>query len=101
MSPAVEPILGYRPAEMEGTNGFDYIHPDDRPVVAERFAGFIGTPERRIAAPFRCRHADGSFVDVEARGRNLIDDPLIEGIVVYIRERLSASSVHGVTVDDG
>ena len=95
VSPAVEPILGYRPESMVGTNGFDYIHPDDRPVVQELYAGFIERPEERIAAPFRCHHADGSFVDVEARGRNLLDEPLVEGIVVYIRERLAASSVDG------
>lgn len=91
VSPAVAQIIGYEPEEMAGTNGFDYVHPDDRSVVEELFAGLVERSDQRVAAPFRCLHADGAYVNVEERGRNLIDEPLIEGIVVYIREQIVAS----------
>jgi diguanylate cyclase (GGDEF)-like protein/PAS domain S-box-containing protein len=33
VSPACERVLGYRPDELIGKNGFPYIHPDDMPAI--------------------------------------------------------------------
>ena len=61
-SPAVEPVLGYKPEELIGSNGFDLIHPDDLAAGRSRFARGIGAirsagafrssrpPQRRILA---------------------------------------------------
>jgi PAS domain S-box-containing protein len=35
VSDAVEPVLGYRPADLAGRSCLDFVHPEDRPAVAE------------------------------------------------------------------
>ena len=85
-TPGVEELLGYRSGKLVGRNGFDRIHPDD---LAEAMAGFtaaVAEPAGRSAATFRYRHADGSWIRLDGRVRNLLDDPVVDGLVVYVRE---------------
>lgn len=84
VTPSVEPILGYDPDELVGANVFEYIHPDDRKPTKEAYKKI--SEGGLHAAEFRFRHADGSWIILEGRGRDLLDDPLIEGVVVYTRD---------------
>jgi diguanylate cyclase (GGDEF)-like protein/PAS domain S-box-containing protein len=84
-SPAVTPQLGYRPAELVGTNALDLLHPDDtdpihgfREVVAGNAAGVI--------FEYRMRHRDGSWRWLESTAHNLLEDPAVGGIVITSRE---------------
>src|SRR5437667_421863 len=43
-SPSVERLLGYRPGELLQRNAFQFVHPDDLPVVAEALARAIKDP---------------------------------------------------------
>ena len=86
VSPSCDRVLGYHPDELVGENGFEYIHPDDRPDAVELFESMVADPERRPTVEFRFDHRDGSWTWIEARGRNLLDDPIIGGIVVYARD---------------
>lgn len=83
---ATEHILGRTPEELVGTNGFEPIHPDDLEVVQEEFGKLLEDPDYRGQADFRYEHADGSWIWVEARGRNLVDNEDVGGIVVYVRD---------------
>ena len=85
-SPSAEQVLGRTPIELEGTSGFDPIHPDDEAQVMQQFADLVEFPDRRQTVEFRYERPDGSFIWAEARGRNLLDDPYVEGIVVYTRD---------------
>ena len=85
-TPAAENILGLPPSELVGTSGFDRIHPDDVESAADEFQALIETPEYRASAEFRYRHANGSWIWVEARGRNLLDNKDIGGLVIYVRD---------------
>ena len=86
LSPSALDVLGYQPEELLGENGFEYIHPDDRDEAMALFYEMVADPEKRPTAEFRLKQNDGSWVWLEARGRNLLDDPSIEGIVVYTRD---------------
>ncbi|WP_227356700.1 PAS domain S-box protein [Haladaptatus salinisoli] len=86
LTPSVEHVLGYAPDELVGRNALSYVHPDDRQHVRERFVRTIDEPNRRTTAEFRFERDDGSWVVLEARNRNLLDDPLIGGVVAYTRE---------------
>ncbi|WP_435145046.1 bacterio-opsin activator domain-containing protein [Halobaculum sp. P14] len=118
VTPSVEHVLGYPQDALVGENTFEYVHPDDRAVLRAEFSSLTDDSTYRASAEFRFRHADGSWVDLEARGRNLLDEPAIGGLVVYThdvterkayerrlelqRERLAALNqlngvVHGVT----
>src|SRR2546422_358414 len=68
-SPSVERVLGYAPRELLERNAFDYVHPDDIPVVAEALAGAIHHPGVPQAAQFRFRAQDGAWRVLEAGGQ--------------------------------
>src|SRR5256885_4647818 len=68
-SPSVERVLGYAPRELLEHNAFDYVHPDDIPVVAEALAGAIHHPGVPQAAQFRFRARDGVWRLLEAVGQ--------------------------------
>jgi len=86
VSPAVERVLGYEREEIEDADAFDPIHPDDVSVAEDAFVTLSDDPETELTVEFRARHADGSLRWLEARGRNLMDDPVIGGIVVTSRD---------------
>ena len=85
-SPAVERVLGFRPDERIGTNAFSYVHPDDLETVKSRFAALRDDPENRLSVECRVRDKHGEWRWFEAIGTNLLDDPIIRGIVVNTRD---------------
>lgn len=78
-SPSHEAVLGYRPEDLLGHPVFDYVHPDDLETLTRVHREAAATPGAVRAAEFRFRHADGSWRHLEAKGRNLFDDPVIQG----------------------
>ena len=85
-SPAVERVLGFRPGERIGTSAFSQVHPDDLPMARERFAALVEQPELRLSAELRARDSEGGWRCFEAVGTNLLEDPVIKGIVVNARD---------------
>ncbi|MUV60927.1 bacterio-opsin activator domain-containing protein [Halobacterium sp. CBA1126] len=86
VTPSVEYVLGYDPDELVGEDAFEYIHPDDRAAVREAFDRLAGDDDYRATVDFRFRSADGSWVFLDGRARNLRDEPAIGGFVVYTRD---------------
>ena len=85
-SPAVERALGYRAEELVGRLAFDFVHEADLAHVAAAFAAHVEEPGVAFPVEFRWRHADGSWVDLEAIGNNLLHDPSVGGILVNSRD---------------
>ena len=86
-SPAVERILGYRPEEQIGKNGFDYVHPDDKEQMKETFAEVLDNPGQvQPSVEFRLRHKDSSWRHVEVIRTNLLEDPAVKGVVANSRD---------------
>jgi PAS domain S-box-containing protein len=85
-SPAVERVLGFRPGERTGTSVFSQVHPDDLPTVREKFAALVEQPEPRVFAEFRARDSEGGWRHFEVVGTNLLEDPVIKGIVLNARD---------------
>jgi len=78
--------LGYEPGSLLGRNVFEFIHPEDKKQVHISWqSGFEG---KGALARTQCRlrHSDGSWVTVEAIGRNCFDDPEIQGFIVSARD---------------
>lgn len=73
--------LGYQPGQELGRLGSDYVHPDDRACAAAVFADAVASPGP--GRPFECRvrHANGSWRWLRATANNMLDDPVIRGIV--------------------
>jgi PAS domain S-box-containing protein len=85
-SPSWSQILGYDPEKVVGDSVWEYVHPDDRPALIEKFEEGLARPDTKPVAEFRVRHADGSWRWLEARGNNQLENPAIEGYVVNKRD---------------
>lgn len=86
ITPSVKWTLGYDQDALEGERAFEYIHPEDRELVETTFTQLVDGANRGDPVEFRFRRADGSWAVLEAGGRNLLDDPVIQGVVVYTHE---------------
>ncbi|WP_430503477.1 PAS domain S-box protein [Haloparvum sp. PAK95] len=86
VTPSVEYVLGYDPDTLIGENVADYLHPDDFEGMQDEIAAIADESTSREAVEFRIQHADGSWVWLESRGKNLLEDPVIDGLVVYTRD---------------
>ncbi len=86
ISPAIERVLGYTPEEVIGSGSFEYTHPDDIDHAVEALSEVISDPESEVTVEFRSQHKDGSWRWIEVRGRNLFDDPVINGVMVNVRD---------------
>ncbi len=78
---AVEAMLGYRPAELEGHKLRDWVHPDDVSSLLGLCASANGGGSAR---ELRLLHHDGTLRTCEARATSLLDDELWNGIVVNV-----------------
>ncbi len=86
LSPSVERALGYTPDEIIASQGTGLIHPED----AERREAIFQEMARRpgLSGPFELRycHRNGEVRWFEVLANNCLDDPAVEGIVVYARD---------------
>ena len=85
-SPAAQRIHGFSPEEMVGRNTMEFIHPGDREAVQKAFRAILAAPGARGVVRYRYACKDGHWVDMEAVGVNLLDDPTVRGIVTNSRE---------------
>ncbi|HLJ32191.1 MAG TPA: EAL domain-containing protein, partial [Ktedonobacteraceae bacterium] len=85
VSPSHQSILGYAPEKLMGRNVFELIHPADKKQVHVAWESAFQGSGARACTECRLRGADGSWITVEAIGRNCLDDPIIQGFVVNAR----------------
>ncbi|MDZ7733685.1 MAG: PAS domain-containing protein [Acidimicrobiia bacterium] len=86
VSPSANRLFGYDPETLVGTDGLDFVHPDDLHVASKTLAGLLDEHAATGTAVVRARHADGSWRWVEAVNVNLLDDPGVRAIVVSLRD---------------
>ncbi|MFW6206462.1 MAG: PAS domain-containing protein [Gemmatimonadota bacterium] len=60
-SPSVKRVLGYEPEEVEGRPAPEFVHPEDRPLVAEKLGEALGDPDFSGRLTFRLRHRNGTW----------------------------------------
>ncbi|MBE0531866.1 MAG: PAS domain S-box protein [Rhodospirillales bacterium] len=85
-SPAVETMLGLKPAAMIGVSCFEFVHREDVARVQDAFVKGIQTPGIIVSMPFRVHHADGTWRWLEAIARNQLQDPAVLGVVINARD---------------
>ncbi len=82
---AVEHFAGYRPDEILGTNILDHVDPGWDPYAFDSIGAALGAEGLRLPMLFRVRRADGSMVVCEAVANAQLHDPVLGGLVVYLR----------------
>jgi diguanylate cyclase (GGDEF)-like protein/PAS domain S-box-containing protein len=86
VSYAVNGLFGYDRADIEGMVGFDFVHPDDAPMVRTAFAAAVATAGPQPPFEFRVRVGDGSWRWCEERLTNLLADPDVGGVVANLTD---------------
>ncbi len=79
-------FLCYEAGTLSGRRLLELVHPDDLPAAEAFFAELAGQPGVRPETEFRFRSGDGTWVDIEVLGNNLLQDGRVGGIVVTIRD---------------
>ena len=93
VTPAGAAMLGRAPAELVGRHVAAFTHPDDLPAMAGAFERLMAAPGAPVDLRARLRHADGSWRTLEGRGRNLLDDPAVRGIVSTARDITAQAAI--------
>ncbi|XZO03733.1 MAG: PAS domain S-box protein [Microcoleus sp.] len=83
---AVARVLGYKPEARIGKVHGELIHPDDLLAWQAYFGKLLEHPGIAKPIEYRMRHADGSWVYMEAVGNSLLQDYNVNGIVMSSRE---------------
>ncbi|SEP73700.1 PAS domain-containing sensor histidine kinase [Natrinema salaciae] len=78
-------LLGYEPERLVGEHGLDYVHPEDRRTVAERFERIGGACASSATVRYRHATRSGGWVWLESRFTALPDETL-DGYVVSSRD---------------
>jgi diguanylate cyclase (GGDEF)-like protein/PAS domain S-box-containing protein len=86
-SPVGEPMLGYTPEQKVGTVAWELIHPEDLDEALAAMGDVLtGNLRGRDPARLRVRHRNDYWVPVEVTATNLLDDPVLAGVVVNVRD---------------
>lgn len=85
-SPVIESVMGYPVDEIVGRGIYEFIHPDDRKVVKEKFNQLLSNQEENVTFELQLRHADGTWRWLEAVISNQVTNPAINGIIVNSRD---------------
>ena len=79
-------FLKYESGALVGQRLLDLVHPEDHAGAAAFFYALASERGVRPEIEFRFRRGDGTWLPVEAIGNNLLQDRLVQGIVVTIRD---------------
>jgi len=85
-SQSVRRALGYEAGGRVGESIFTFIHPEDMVEIRDVLADLSRLPRSETVVECRVRHADGSWIHIESHATNLLDDPLVRGVVVNSRD---------------
>lgn len=81
---SVENVTGYTPEELQGALALSFLHPEDARQVQRLFLQGEEGDVRRVE--FRLKHRSGEWRVMEAIGRVLLAHPLVQGVVVTVRD---------------
>jgi len=105
VSPAVLPVMGYRPDALVGRTVAHLLHPDDGPVLAKLTAAVLGDAAVEHTAEIRYRHADGTWHWHEIVVRNLLELPEVRAVVGHHRDvterRIARERIASAATADG
>jgi len=85
-SPSFRRLFGWTEEDHIGTDPFGFVHEEDMNRVAEVFANMMQKPDATVHEVLRFWHKDGSLRDVEVVGQNLLNNPIVNGIVANLHD---------------
>jgi diguanylate cyclase (GGDEF)-like protein/PAS domain S-box-containing protein len=85
-SPSAVLALGVDPDSLLGRDYVSLIHPEDRPLWKQALTRVETRAGAEVAAEWRLQSSDGTFVSLDTRVTNLLDDPSVSGVVLNSRD---------------
>lgn len=86
VSPSVSEVLGYRPGDLVGQVGFDFVASDSVGDAQELLAASLRNQGAPQHAELRVRDASGDWRWLELTLTNLLSDPVVSGVAVNVRD---------------
>ncbi|OFX67039.1 MAG: hypothetical protein A2X12_02760 [Bacteroidetes bacterium GWE2_29_8] len=81
ISPSVLTILGFIQESLIDKSLLENIHEEDVEKVDKMFDNLINRPQEKLTIQYRFKRKGGDYIWLEATGKNLIKDPVINGII--------------------
>lgn len=81
VTPSVENLMGYKPEEMLGKTPADLLHPDDAEQHMRAYEEIVSKPGGSGRTLARFLHKDGSWRWIEGVAHNMLDHPVIRGML--------------------
>ncbi len=85
VTPSIQTVLGFDPADRVGHPIGETMHPDDRARFTDDFRDLLREGSFS-PSEYRFQHQNGSWRTIEVRGRNLLDDRLVRALVFSGRD---------------
>lgn len=99
-SPSMATVFGHDPARLTGSSLTTLLHPDDSPAVLRFLKELASTSVRPGAASpgvlkseWRLVHATGAWMTVDTVGTNLLEEPVVGGLVLNTRDVTEQSTI--------
>ena len=86
ISPSVTRILGYSPQEMMSGKDMERLTRKGEQTLGEFFEALQGKSKESKTIQYTFMKKDGEKIFLEATGRNLLDDPAIQGIILNLQD---------------
>lgn len=86
MSPSFKKTFGYTPDELVGKCVNDIVHPEDWGLRDKRREEAMRNPGVPVRAEYRVQRKDGAWIWVEATGTNFVEDHVVGGVVLNLRD---------------
>ena len=85
-SPSIKQVFGYEVDELIGQPSYNFIHPDDLQKALNTFNKGVEQPGVVLNEEMRGLHKNGSWRTVEVTGQNLLDHPVVQGVVINFQD---------------
>jgi PAS domain S-box-containing protein len=89
-------VLGYELGDLTGEDVLGLIHPDDMLKTAHRLSRVSQIPGDSDRAHLRVKHKDGTWHAIDVWATNLLQNPAVNGVVIYFRDISGSSGTEGV-----
>lgn len=86
LSPSVEKIIEYSPDQLLGKSFEDIIHSRERNVFSIWMERILNRVEEDRIIELRSQKSSGSWINGEILAKNMLDNEIINGIVINIRD---------------
>ncbi len=86
ISPNITKWFGWLPEELTGADGLLTVHPEDADHTRKEFVSVLENDmsSRTLEYRYRCKNGDYKYIELTAS--NLVNDPLINGILMNYRD---------------